>query len=292
MTNLYDLLGVDRGATTAEIRAAYVELMKRHHPDISHHHDGSAPFDYVAQLNAAFAILRDHRARANYDMQMRHIPAAKLVAVAHPLPVRQRSRNHHSRLFALFTVGAAVAAAAAVSLADLSPLGRFVAPARDWAIADIADHGVDPSITLQPEEARRIVAAAIALSDEDAEGSSRRCFTDAMATRRPDAAAACVVFDNAVLLWNWRGGDEGSVAPYFQLRNARARHLDALSEWRGDADKLLVRLWSATLDLMVNQVRAAPVVPPSAELVARVNATAPPVAPDAGTIPNPIMARP
>lgn len=290
-TNPYDLLGVDRGATTGQIRAAYVELMKRHHPDISQcGTKGSEALGYVADLNAAFAVLRDHRKRADYDMQLASASAARLVAVDYPAPSPRVDRRR--RLQALIGLGAAVAAVAAVSLVDLSPLRSFVFPQRDLGMADIADHAPATSITLDADDARRMVAAAISLPDEDAVGSSRKCFFDAMAVKRPEAVANCVVFDNAVLLWNWRGGGEGSITPYFQLRNARSRHLDALAEWRSDRYDVLDRLWSATLVMMVNQVRATLVEPPSPELVAKATAGVPHAAPARQTPSNPIMARP
>jgi len=49
------ILGVDEGATTDDIKAAYTRLMKRVHPDV-----GGAP-GLAAQLNAARATLLGYR---------------------------------------------------------------------------------------------------------------------------------------------------------------------------------------------------------------------------------------
>lgn len=60
----YETLGISRGATQSEIRAAYKTLMKRHHPDIS----GS---DQVAiSLGEAFSVLSNNTARSKYDLRL------------------------------------------------------------------------------------------------------------------------------------------------------------------------------------------------------------------------------
>ena len=134
--NFYDLLGVDRGATTAEIRTAYIELMKRHHPDISPGAtEGSEAFGSVADLNAAFAVLRDHRKRAKYDMRMSAPPVARLVAVSRPAPFQGHGRRH---LLALIATGAIVAGVAAVPLADPSLLRSFGPPAQEFGAGNVA----------------------------------------------------------------------------------------------------------------------------------------------------------
>lgn len=66
----YDELGVRPDASTAEIRAAYVQLARRHHPD----HLGDAPSEEraaaearMARVNAAWTVLSDPRRRSAYD---------------------------------------------------------------------------------------------------------------------------------------------------------------------------------------------------------------------------------
>ena len=61
----YDLLGVQRGADDAAIKAAYRRLAKEHHPD---RHNGCS--DKEAQfkaINEAYDILKDPQKRAAYD---------------------------------------------------------------------------------------------------------------------------------------------------------------------------------------------------------------------------------
>src|SRR4051794_41970530 len=61
----YELLGVQRGADDAAIKAAYRRLAKEHHPD---RHNGCS--DKEAQfkaINEAYDILKDPQKRAAYD---------------------------------------------------------------------------------------------------------------------------------------------------------------------------------------------------------------------------------
>jgi curved DNA-binding protein len=63
--DLYDVLGVSRGATTDEIRKAYRKLAKKHHPDMN-------PGDKKAEekfkeITAAHEVLSDDRKRKLYD---------------------------------------------------------------------------------------------------------------------------------------------------------------------------------------------------------------------------------
>jgi DnaJ-class molecular chaperone len=66
--NHYDTLGLDRGCTTAQVRAAYRRLVKQHHPDVNH----TAPeaTRRVQALNTAHATLSDPARRAAYDREL------------------------------------------------------------------------------------------------------------------------------------------------------------------------------------------------------------------------------
>jgi curved DNA-binding protein CbpA len=64
----YSVLGVERGATAAELRAAYRELGAKYHPD---RHQGNPLEDLasarMAEINRAYEILSDPKRRAAYD---------------------------------------------------------------------------------------------------------------------------------------------------------------------------------------------------------------------------------
>ena len=64
---LYDILGVSPGASAEAIRTAYLERIKRYHPDRA----GEKGLRMTQELNAAFDILGDPDRRAAYDDELR-----------------------------------------------------------------------------------------------------------------------------------------------------------------------------------------------------------------------------
>lgn len=60
----YQILGVKRDATQAEIKSAYRKLAKKYHPDVNKTPEASAKFK---DINEAFEVLSDKDKRARYD---------------------------------------------------------------------------------------------------------------------------------------------------------------------------------------------------------------------------------
>ena len=58
----YLVLGVDRGASDADIKRAFRELARKHHPDVNPQDAGEA----FREINEAYAVLSDKDARAPY----------------------------------------------------------------------------------------------------------------------------------------------------------------------------------------------------------------------------------
>ena len=65
----YALLGVPPTASAQEIARAYRRLLRNHHPDTGTGPHGAGPGDRLAldEVRAAYALLRDPAARAEYD---------------------------------------------------------------------------------------------------------------------------------------------------------------------------------------------------------------------------------
>ena len=63
--NHYEIIGVERNATTAQIRKAYLIMSKALHPDKNRF--GS---NIMKSINAAYAILSDETKRRKYDQEI------------------------------------------------------------------------------------------------------------------------------------------------------------------------------------------------------------------------------
>jgi curved DNA-binding protein len=67
----YQILGIERGASDADIKKAYRKLAHKYHPDISKDPKGEERFKEIAE---AYATLKDPEKRAEYDNLGRHRP--------------------------------------------------------------------------------------------------------------------------------------------------------------------------------------------------------------------------
>ncbi|KAK4688573.1 DnaJ-related protein SCJ1, partial [Tremellales sp. Uapishka_1] len=61
--SFYNVLGVKRGASEADIKKAYRKLSKKHHPDLN----PDAPHDKFIEVSRAYEVLSDSETRAIYD---------------------------------------------------------------------------------------------------------------------------------------------------------------------------------------------------------------------------------
>jgi curved DNA-binding protein len=60
----YDILGVDRSATTQQVKAAYRRLAREYHPDVNKARDAAGKFK---EATAAYEVLSDPQKRQMYD---------------------------------------------------------------------------------------------------------------------------------------------------------------------------------------------------------------------------------
>jgi DnaJ-class molecular chaperone len=86
--DFYQVLGIARDASPAQIRAAYIHHAKRHHPDLAPH--GALP-GRLHEVQQAYRCLSDNEARANHDRVLRENEALHAA--------RQRSVQRHLRRY-------------------------------------------------------------------------------------------------------------------------------------------------------------------------------------------------
>ena len=63
--DLYEILGVARGASQDEIRKAYLKLAHKYHPDKTG--GDKAAEDKLKEINGAYDVLKNPEKRAQYD---------------------------------------------------------------------------------------------------------------------------------------------------------------------------------------------------------------------------------
>ncbi|KAK1392916.1 J domain-containing protein [Heracleum sosnowskyi] len=69
--SLYDILGIQMGASHREIKTAYRSLARVMHPDVvSSNGQGDSSAEAFLRISAAYTTLSDAHKRAEYDLQM------------------------------------------------------------------------------------------------------------------------------------------------------------------------------------------------------------------------------
>ena len=64
--NLYDVLGVGKSASDAEIKSAYRKLARKYHPDLNKDNKAAAA-EKFKEISCAYDILGDKEKRGKYD---------------------------------------------------------------------------------------------------------------------------------------------------------------------------------------------------------------------------------
>jgi DnaJ-class molecular chaperone len=83
MPNYYELLGVGRGASAAEVRQAYLRLAREKHPDLFANPDEKARAQsFFQDLTTAFNTLHNDASRREYDAEMERPKAVTPAEIA------------------------------------------------------------------------------------------------------------------------------------------------------------------------------------------------------------------
>ena len=231
MVDHYQTLGVSPSASAQEIRAAYLALIKRHHPDAQQHQQGQD--ERVRELNQAYAVLRDSGRRAEHDAARQLAARPAFHPQAGPAPAfnpapsnKQGRRNVPAFALVACTTLASVVIGAKSETAPYT-LSSEAAPEVEYAI-------VLPS-GLPPVEAK---TAAHAYSDadyilsrgspDDAATHSGQCFNELALDPGLDLLDRCIAFDLAAAHWLGRNGREDARG-FFSAAAMNQRHLSAFS---------------------------------------------------------------
>jgi len=233
MRSFYDILGVRPDVGQAELRAAYIAMMKRHHPDAAEDTAGEA-----SEINRAFFALRDPVRRAMHDHDLararRSAGQATLRRVQETrvaLPPRRRRRGRRAAAsFVLVGLTGAVTylllhpeAAEQLRAEHLSQVGVLPTPIT-----------ADPAPVTQPVVLPGHVSGAVLDFDlilasagiEEAESYSRQCFREFDAAPNPRMFDHCIAFDTLGGIWHQANRGEEEDGSFFAAR-AKAQRLDA-----------------------------------------------------------------
>jgi curved DNA-binding protein CbpA len=246
----YDILGVSRAASQAEIRTAYLRLIKRHHPD-STRPESSEP-DIATLLNRCYATLKDPTARSHYDANLAGSPPRQ---AAGRMQSRQSSELRPHQGTGPVVVVAAVAGVVALALwlsSAQSPVR--IASVMDWTL----DYGTAPQRDDVPlprrDHARHLADLARASSFASAERFSRACFASARRGNDQRQFDSCVLFDLAFIFWR-PPTNEWNSSSYFASPVVSYRHQDALSDVAGGPEERLDGLQERAFASLLDGVR-------------------------------------
>ena len=228
----YKVLGVSPDADLSQIRAAYVSLLKRHHPDRAAANESEASSAEIQQIVGAYRILKDPAMRARYDATLRQLvlpnpPFTRRRARVRPEPVLAwkfgRRRRRRFRLDDETIFYGVMFIAAAVGLQLL--VSRLIDTGRSHSSRAVMAAPQARTLAAHlPFEAA--VRNAGMMSGPQASNFSSRCFAAARWSQNPATADPCVGFDMAYVYWRETSGGPLVTDPYFQpdAMGSRARN--------------------------------------------------------------------
>lgn len=248
--NYYDLLGVSPTATTAEIKARYLAMMRRNHPDVN-----SSPMANrrAAELNEAFRCLTNPDSRRRHDELLARRRAEAISMRSASLSRERRRTALAVRRKRPFYKRYAAQIAAVVLLAGTLLAGWQIEKTLQSQIASDrlveADRSDDSETRLavaaiseasaREAQAMPVVSRGAVVSgvnafkrisaSEDAgavRAASLECHDEAsLEFASWDTLDFCVAFDRAAFLAYARNPADAEISSYFTDQHDRAAHL-------------------------------------------------------------------
>jgi curved DNA-binding protein CbpA len=258
--NYYDLFGIAPDATPRQIRDAYLQSIKQHHPDFVHSRTDPGAPELVALINRCYAVLRDPEKRAAYDAQLaqeRRWAAAESRRELVPV----RSRRAGTRSLWLFLASTSILFAGAVLWIGSSTQFRGSGETFVWRDPDDRAAGTGALHRLRAEDIRRQARLATAVSTARAVVLSNRCFESAREKQSTSAAELCVIFDQALLYRRNGPGEFARSTIYFDDEVAHARHAAALEEFGNGTEAKIRDLREAAFRALLRDVTGADRLP-------------------------------
>jgi curved DNA-binding protein CbpA len=215
-------------ADSKQIRAAYVALLKRYHPDQANAREALENAPQIQRIIAAYRTLKDPVSRTRYDATLRPVtrpsPPPRNPNPGLPFAWDFRRASARFKLEPQMIPYAFMLMVAALGLYLLvSRLIQEPRPGR--AMLPLASSVREIAARTQLESA---VRNAGTMSRAEASNFSSRCFAAARHGRDPVATDTCIAFDMAYVYWRDAVGGPLATDPYFQADAMDSRFRSAL----------------------------------------------------------------
>jgi hypothetical protein len=255
----YDFLGVSPSASADQIRAAYVLLMKQHHPDLTDQADKRRASDYAAFLNRSYDVLKDPYRRARYDAYIlmqtreREHPRSRHRPLLSGKTHRRRRRRWDASSIGVAVLASLIAiiSIAAASMQSPSPY-VFEGASQSFELPAVSPRPLD----ITRAEIRRRTRLAMIATPEEAQIASQQCYETAREKASIRATELCVIFDDAYVDWNEVASDAMMSSEYFNQALVHLRQQNAMAAVGSVDDTQLDQLRQLALNSLLSELRA------------------------------------
>ena len=245
----YDLFGVGRNASAVEIRAAYLRLLKAHHPDVAPDRDAG---DFIRLINSAYRALNDPARRASYDNKL----ARPLAEQTNRSRFAPRRPTPTWRIWAPVLIAALAGSLAMMSMSGSAPHNPdLLQNGLGWFTPIAANTNNRTAPLPRPAAISEHALAGSRATAGSAVAHSERCFAEARERRSLRQADLCIVFDDAFLYARNMLEADTTLPPRFNPMIVKLRHSSALAEM-GAPEARLHWLWEATFAALMAELRA------------------------------------